>query len=48
MNCWRSPSVFSGSQEGVSASDEGSGARKGERRMMAPIIQNGGNTGERT
>ena len=45
----RSDSVFSGSQlqasvENGSAVVSASGARRGVRRIMAPMIQNGGNT----
>lgn len=44
MMTWRSASVFSGSHaaEGVAAG----GARSGDSRMITPIIQKGGNTGQ--
>ena len=43
MMCCRSASVFSGIHAGTE-SDVAGGSCKGERRMNAPNIQNGGNT----
>lgn len=43
MICCRSASVFSGIHAGTESEVVG-GSRKGEKRMNAPNIQNGGNT----
>lgn len=45
MRASRSDSVFSGIQAGEPS--EGAGERRGEMRMKAPRIQNGGKTEER-